>query len=151
MNCGAICLQYVEKTHGRRISLRKARELCKTTRNGTRAADLIQALEQRGYKGVRLKQNIKWAELKRLVNGRNDVFLSWWSDLDTNGTPAFADGHWSVARKVTRDTITLFDPDPEQEVVLPKEFFVARWYDWEKTEHAARRDLIRAAVIARYK
>ena len=149
MNCGAICLQYVHSQHGKKLSLRKARKLCHTTRAGTYNAGLIEALEKLGYKNPRHKQHIKWWELKRLVDAGNDVFVSWWSDLDSNGTPSLADGHWSVARKVTRDTITLFDPDPETEITLPRLAFESRWHDYE-SDHAGRKDFIRAAIIARY-
>lgn len=149
MNCGAICLQHVQKSHGKTLSLRKARELCKTNRNGTRASDLMAALETLGYKNVRLKRMMRWSELQRAVSN-NDVFVTWWSDLDSNGIAYPADGHWSIAKKVTRDTITLFDPDPEEEIVLPRQAFEARWFDYEKT-HAGKRDnFVRAAVIARY-
>lgn len=132
------------------MSLTRARKLCHTTRKGTYASDLINALSELGYRNPRLRQNLSWRELKRLVDSGADVFVTWWSDLDSNGTASPADGHWSIAKKVTRDTITIFDPDPEEEITLPKEFWVARWYDWERNEHAARRDFIRAAVIARY-
>jgi ABC-type bacteriocin/lantibiotic exporter with double-glycine peptidase domain len=149
MNCGAICLQHVHREHGNRLSLTRSRKLCKTTRKGTFAADLIDALEQLGYKRPRLVQNLAWRELKRLVDTGNDVFLAWWSDLDSNGIPSPADGHWSVAKKVTRDTITLFDPDPEEAITLPRLAFESKWHDYER-DHAGRKDFIRAAVIAKY-
>lgn len=149
MNCGAICLQHVHAQHGGKLSLRKARKLCHTTRAGTYNSGLIEALTKLGYKNPRHKQRLSWRELKRLVDSGADVFVSWWSDLDSNGIASPADGHWSVAKKVTRDTITFFDPDPEEEITLPRLAFESRWFDYEK-DHAGRRDFIRAAIIARY-
>lgn len=150
MLCGAICLQHVHHSNGHKLSLTRARKLCKTSRKGTFAVDLMDALTTLGYKRARLKQFIKWSELKRLVETGNAVFVTWWSDLDSNGTPSLADGHWSVAKRVTKDTITLFDPDPEEEITLPRLAFESRWHDYEK-DHAGRKDFIRAAVIAKYK
>lgn len=149
MDCGAICLKYVHASHGKTISLRKARQLCKTTRKGTYVADLMDALHSLKYKNVRLRRMITWNILKQMVSRGNDVFVVWWSDLDSSGVAAPADGHWSVVRKVTKNTITLFDPDPEEEITLPRIAFEARWFDYEKTHAGKRDDFIRAAVIAR--
>lgn len=150
MNCGAICLQHIHRGHGHRMSLRKARALCKTTRNGTRASDMMTALTALGYRNVRLKRKMRWSDLQREVASGNHVLVIWWSDLDSNGVTSAADGHWSAVERVTADTIELFDPDPEETVTLPKSFFYARWYDYEKDEFGNRDDFIRAAVIARY-
>lgn len=150
MNCGAICLQYVHRSHGKQLSLPKARRLCKTSRKGTYVIDLIDALHTLGYKNPRLRRMMTWQLLKQTVARGNDVFVTWWSDLDSNGAAAPADGHWSVVRKVTKDTITLFDPDPEEEITLPRMAFEARWFDYEKDHAGKRDDFIRAAVIARF-
>lgn len=150
MLCGARCLQYVHQNHGKRLSLRQAKKLARTTRAGTYAANLIEALRGLNYRNPRLRRNLTWGELKRLVSGGSDVFVSWWSILDSNGIAAPPDGHWSVARKVTRDTITIYDPDPEEELTLPKAMFVANWYDYERDHAGKRDDFIRAAVIARF-
>lgn len=74
MNCGAVCLQYVHKSHGQRLSKRRARELARTGRHGTYVRDLVDALKTLGYQNVRVRQNLKWWELKRLVDAGNDVF-----------------------------------------------------------------------------
>lgn len=150
MNCGAISLQYVHRKHGNRLSLTRSRKLCKTTRRGTYAVDLMDALRTLGYRNVRLRRQMTWAVLKQAVERGNDVFVTWWSDLDSNGTAMPADGHWSVATAVTKDTITLFDPDPEEEITLPRAFFESRWFDYER-DHAGRRDdFIRCAVMAKF-
>ncbi len=150
MNCGAICLQYVESLHGRALSLPKARALCKVTPNGTYIADLVDAFATLGYANPRLIEHVSWAHLTRLVKAGNEVLVSWWSDLDTNGKAAPADGHWSVATHVTPDAISIFDPDPEEIISLPREFFIARWYDYERAPNGKRVDLHRAAVVTKY-
>lgn len=75
MNCGASCLSHIHKEHGHRLSLKKARQLAKTGRHGTRIVDPMNALIELGYKNVRLKQNLKWHELKKLVDAGNDVVV----------------------------------------------------------------------------
>lgn len=150
MNCGAVCLQYVHNQHGHKLSLKKARELAKTGRHGTHFPDLMDALRELGYCNVRAKQNLKWSELKRLVDAGNDVFLSWLSDLPAGNYPMPADGHWSVARKVTKENLVIFDPDVRQEITLPKEYWLSRWYDFEIDRAGKRTDYIKSAIIARY-
>lgn len=150
MNCGAICLKYVHNTHGQPISINRAKKLCKTTRKGTYVVDLIDALRELGYVNVRLRRMMTWDMLRYMTSRGSDIFVTWWSDLDSNGVASPADGHWSVVKEVTNETIRLFDPDPEEEITLPKEAFLSRWFDYEKDHAGKRDDFIRAAVIARY-
>ena len=150
MNCGALCLRYIHTEHGKQISLRRSRELCKTTRNGTSIPNLVNALESLGYRNVRVKQNLTWTQLKRLVDSGNDVIVSWISDLPAGNVPAFAEGHYSVARKLTCDAIDLFDPDADQIIRLPKAYFLARFYDFAIDRAGKRTDFLQTAVVARY-
>lgn len=150
MVCGAMCLRYVHNQHGHKLSLKRARRLAKTGRHGTYADDLVNALNTLGYK-ARVKHNLKWHELKRLVDSGADVICSWWSVLD-DGKGHFSppDGHYSVVTRVEQDKIHIFDPDAEEIIALPKEMFLSHWWDYQ-IGHGGRKDFIHAAVIARYK
>jgi len=150
MLCGALCLQHVHQSHGKKLSLRKARELAKTTRHGTTVTNLMSALEQLGYSHVRLKQRLTWSSLKRLVNGKNDVFVTWLSDLPSGNVAMPADGHYSVVRKVSRESLVLYDPDFSTEITLPRAFFWSRFYDFEIDRAGKRTDYLQCAIVARF-
>ena len=151
MYCGADCLAYVEKRRGRRLSRSRAARLAGTNRNGTRAEGLLLALDLLGYR-ARLCERLSWAKLKGYAQRGNVVIVSWWSDLDAGDKRPVAlpaDGHWSVVEKVTRETVTLYDPDAPTLRELPRKFFESRWYDYDIAPDGTRRDLIQAAVVAR--
>lgn len=150
MNCGAWCVRHIHNSHGHRLSLKRARQLARTGRHGTYIPDLMNALVELGYCNVRLKQNLKWHELKNFVDGGNDVIVSWFSDLPSGKTPSLADGHYSVAKKLTKDTISIYDPDAEQVITLPRAFFWSRFYDYELDHAGKRTDFLQAAIVARY-
>lgn len=151
MVCGALCVKHIHQGHGKKLSLRKAKEVCKTGRHGTRHVDMMDGLVALGYKNVRCKERIKWGELKRLVDSGADVIVNWLSDLPAGNRPSFTDGHYSVAKKVTKDSIFLYDPDADQVIELPKLFFLARFYDYEIDHAGKRTDYAQSAIIARYK
>lgn len=150
MNCGALCLVHVHESHGQKLSLTRARKIAKTGRHGTHVYDMVNALNILGYKNARLKQNLTWSELRRLVDDGNDVVVTWLSDLPAGNVPLPVDGHYSVAKKLTRKSIVLFDPDVQQEITLPRIFFWSRFYDFELDHAGKRTDLLQSAVIARY-
>lgn len=151
MNCGALCVQYIHRGHGKKMSLRKAREMCGTNRHGTRHDGLMNGLMDLGYRNVRCKERVTWGELKRLVDSGADVIVNWLSDLPAGSRPAPADGHYSVAKKLTKDTIAIYDPDAEQIITLPKQFFMSRFYDYELDHAGKRTDFLQSAIIARWK
>ena len=152
MYCGAYCLQFVARRDGLRLSRRRAAALGGTTRNGTRPDGMVGALLALGYRRARLRERLKWHELRRLAkNKRAVIIVSWWSDLDAGDRypkALPADGHWSVVTQITADAITLYDPDAPQPRTLPRIFFEARWYDYDIAPDGARYDLQRAAVVA---
>ncbi len=150
MNCGAWCVVHIHQSHGQKLTLRKSRTLCKTSRNGTRHVDLAAGLMALGYKNVRCKEKIKWGELRRLVDSGADVVVNWLSDLPAGNRLSFADGHYSVAKKVTKDSISLYDPDVDQIIELPKSYFYSRFYDFEIDKAGKRTDYPQSVIIARW-
>ena len=109
------------------------------------------ALTALGYRRARLTERMTWGRLRQLSKNKRAVLIvAWWSDLDAGarGTPSLADGHYSVVLEMTHDTITLYDPDVPEPRVLPREFFMARWYDWFFDADKTRRNLPRGVIIA---
>jgi ABC-type bacteriocin/lantibiotic exporter with double-glycine peptidase domain len=151
MVCGALCVKHIHQEHGKKISLRKAKEVCGTGRHGTRHVDMMDGLVKLGYKNVRCKERIKWGELKRLVDSGADVVVDWMSDLPAGNRPSPTDGHYSVAKKVTNTYIKIYDPDVDQIIELPRKYWESRWYDYEIDHAGKRTDYAQSAIIARYK
>lgn len=149
MNCGPRCIQQLEADAGRALSLRKARELCRTTTDGTYAADMVHALASLGYADPRIRENLTWAQLRGLTK-RNHVIVAWWTPLEGGVVvdPSRWDGHWCVVRKVTARQIVMFDPDSEGETVMPREVFEWLWRDFER-DGDYHRPFVHAAVVAR--
>lgn len=150
MYCGPKCLMFVAKRDGLKLSRQRAARLAGTNRNGTRAEGMVLALGMLGYR-ARLGERLTWRKLKAHVKRGVTPVVCWWSDLDAGDkrpTAELADGHWSVVLNMTRDTITLYDPDAPQPRELPRAFFEARWYDYDIAPDGQRRDLIQAAVLA---
>ena len=61
MDCGPTCLQIIEAYYGRNISLKKLRELCYVSRDGSSLLGLSDAAESLGYHSAGVK--ISWDQL----------------------------------------------------------------------------------------
>lgn len=147
MYCGPRCLVYIERRQGRELSLKQASELCETTRAGTYPEGLVNALRKLGYR-AKLQQNLTWGKLREFLRKKRIIVVDWWTVLNAPEGPVTPpDGHWSVVESMTRNSITLYDPDPEQVITLPKSFWMAHWFDYNQDE-SGRHDMLQSAVVA---
>ena len=147
MLCGPYCIQFIHtQRHKQKLTLARASKLCGTTKNGTGVDGMVEALINLDYT-ARLKEKMSWSQLRDATRSGADVIVLWWSVLNV-GAPSQPDGHWSVALRVRRNEIDLYDPDPAQSITLSRKFFEAHWYDARISPH---KDYINTAVIARYR
>lgn len=149
MNCGPLCIVWLEAQQGHALSLRKARSLCRTTTDGTYAADMVHALDALGYADPRIRENLTWRQLRGLVK-RNHVIVAWWTPLENGRVvdPSRWDGHWCVVKRVTARQIAMYDPDADSETVMPRMIFEWLWRDYERHGNY-HRPFHHAAVVAR--
>lgn len=98
-----------------------------------------------------IRSHMTWEDLlDEFTADRVVIVVDWWSDLDDAGKARSADGHFSVVEMVTQSTIRLWDPSIERVRELPREFFQARWYDWDYVDNKKRTervDRVNAALI----
>lgn len=154
MYCGVYCIQHIQRSEGKRIGKARVAKMAGTNRNGTRSEGMVNALTQLGYR-TSFKERLSWGRLKSYVDRGYYVIVAWWSILDygdkvTHAAPA--DGHWSVVKSMTKDTIVLYDPDVPQLRDLSKAFWMAHWWDYDiDPATKERHSLIQAAVLAKPK
>lgn len=107
------------------MSERELVRLCGSSKQyGTEPAALIEALEKLGFKVV-AKDNGTWEDLEKLVTHGTPVLVNWWSDFEKPH-----DGHYSIASSVTKNSITLMDPEIGGLRRLGKARFMRQWYDY---------------------
>lgn len=144
MDCGPRCWRWIEAQSGRRATLKRLISLCKTDENGTTFADMIAGGRALGYHCT-LKQNMTWAGLQHELRKGRYVIPAWWTVLNA-GVASKPDGHYSVITKAARGVVTLYDPDADDIISVPREMWWSHWYDFEIID-GVRTDFIRSAVI----
>lgn len=147
MYCGPASLRYFHMKNGKLISMERATKYCSTTkRYGTSPQKLIEGLEKLKYKSE-YKERLSWGELQKYFKESEGVFILWWSEFEWD-VPTLQDGHWSVVEKVEWDRISLWDPDAEEVIILPRKYFELRWYDCIGYGQR-RKDYLRSIVIVK--
>lgn len=150
MNCGPVCVQWLERQYGNELDLDRARALCKTDEAGSYARDMMDALRKLGYPNVRERHDLTWRQLKGLLP-HNHVVVCWWTPLEAGqivDNPDKWGGHWSVVKRVTQRTVTLFDPDPETDMSMDWAAFDILWRDVEVFDNGRSKLFRHAAVVA---
>jgi len=129
--CGPASLVSLLDFYGIQKDESELAALCNSTlEHGTPPANIVAALKQLGFT-VMAKENSSWADLTTLTGQGVPVMVNWWSEFELP-----ADGHYSVAFRVTSDLIHLMDPEIGDDRIMTKDVFLRNWYDFigeEKT------------------
>jgi ABC-type bacteriocin/lantibiotic exporter with double-glycine peptidase domain len=123
--CGPASLSSLLDFYGVKLSEKQLGKLCGTTvEAGTEPAGLVRTLRHLGFKPV-AKELGTWAELTKIITDGTPIIVNWWSDYEKP-----ADGHYSVAYKITNKSIYLMDPELGGYRRMSKDKFMCQWYDF---------------------
>lgn len=148
ITCGPASIKHVLEMFGKRKSLRSLIALCKPTRNGTSAKNMIRALSTLGF----VVMSVEKATLKHLISALKHnstkpraVIVSYlYYDESDTGDKWMQTGHWAAVSSfsASRNRIVLFDSYFGKRKSYTWSDFRERWMDY---------DLIRRKFTAKKK
>ena len=122
-DCGPTCIHMISDYFGKQVSYAEILSACHfDPKEGLSNADLVLALSQLGFT-VSTRSNTSWDVLRHYNNRPELLVVSWMRDGYV--------GHFSLVERVTKNHITLNDPEKGQYVRYGKIRFMRLWMDYD--------------------
>lgn len=142
--CGPSALKIALKVLGMRVSLQRLVTLCKTNRNGTSTAHMIQAVNKLGLSCLVMEYSTLHhlqSALKYQVNEVRATLVSYLYDLDEKDEPHPESGHWATVASYlsSKSRIVLLDSSTGKRKSYDWSDFRARWYDYDFKRRKVKR------------
>lgn len=135
--CGASALQSVMRYYGDEYMETELANILKSDPNeGTTYNNIVNYSRSEGYK-VNVYKNMKFADLKKLINNKKPVIvlLQAWSDTPQDYTKDWEDGHYAVAIGYDEKNVYFMDPSTlGNYTFVPARQFQDRWHDTDGAE-----------------
>lgn len=134
--CGPSALKIALAVLGKRKSLSTLIDLCRTTRNGTSAANMVAAVNKLGLPALMVEYatlHHLQSALKYSPNNPRAVLVSYLYDLDERDRPHPESGHWAVVSSFSgrRSRIVLLDSATSKKKSYAWMKFRERWMDYD--------------------
>ncbi len=142
--CGPAALQIALRVLGVRKSLDTLITLCKTNRNGTSTAHMIQAVNKLGLSCLVMEYTTLHhlqSALKYRPNEARAVLVSYLYDLDDKDEPHPESGHWATVASylASKSRIVLLDSSTGKRKSYDWADFRDRWYDYDYKRRKLKR------------
>jgi predicted double-glycine peptidase len=135
--CGASALQSVMRYYGDEYMEKELADTLKSDPNeGTGYHNIADFSQAQGYR-VNIYKNMKFTDLKKLINGKKPVMvlLQAWSDEQTDYKNDWEDGHYAVVIGYDDKNVYFMDPSTlGNYTFIPVQQFLDRWHDTDGTE-----------------
>lgn len=136
--CGPVSLKHAIKILGKRVSLKRLIEMCKTTSNGTSTTNMIHTANKLGL-SVLIVEYATLHHLKSALKYRSKelraVLVSYLYDLDDDDahTPHPESGHWAVVSsfRSANGRIVVLDSNTGSRKSYAWSDFRQRWWDYD--------------------
>lgn len=139
--CGPACLKIILDFYGIKKSEKSLVKLCKTTKEGTKANDLIKAAKKFKLSGF-IKDNSRIEDLKENLHQKIPVIVDWFLEDD---------GHYSIVAKMDKKHIFLQDPSIGKIRKIKLSKFNRIWFDFIYDIPTSKKDFIIRRMIVIYK
>ncbi len=140
-SCGTACLKIILDYYGIKKSERSLAKLCKTTKKGTKAEDLIKAAKRFKLTGF-IKENSNISELKKYVHQKIPVIVDWFLEDD---------GHYAIVAKIDQRNIYLQDPSIGKIRKIKLKKFNRIWFDFVYDIPTEKKDFMIRRMMVIYK
>lgn len=137
VSCGPVSIKHALEVFGKKKPLTTLIALCKTTRNGTSAKNMIHALNELGFAVLAIeKANLKHltSALRHTSSKPRAVIVSYLYADDAEDAGWKESGHWAAVSSfsASKNKIVLFDSYYGTRKSYTWSDFRARWMDFDK-------------------
>ena len=147
LSCGPTSLKHAVDFLGKRVSMKRLVELCKTGRNGTSTKHMIEAVNKLGL-SVLVVENATLRHLQSALKYRPQepraALVSYLYDLDDKYEPQPESGHWAMVASYlsAKSRIVILDSASGKRKSYDWSEFRNRWWDYDfKRKRLKKNDL----------